>query len=225
MATFKFNVGDKVAISSTIPSHRSLNNLVGEVTRTYRSRDGIKYGVTIPNHPNLNSENRLWWVTDDELVMVRPLAQFGGVPKAYYEYCNKDVKVGIDLAQNIPCYVPKKVIFAPPKTIVLWEDGTKAIVVCAEGYQFDPYAGFCAAVAKRNFGTNSQIKKVLENAEYREGKMAPYVRFVGPLEDMLPSDILAEIGEKLKKSGIEAMNAMMKLDDAMKSGHSQDKED
>lgn len=217
---FNFNTGDAVTVTSTrLPA---LRNIVGMVMRTYRSRGGIKYGVSIPGHPNLNSENHLWWCTCNELTMVRP---FNNIPKAYYDYCNNDVKVGIDLAQNIPCYVPKKVIFAPPKTIVLWEDGTKTIVVCAEGYQFDPYAGFCAAVTKRNFGTNSQIKKILENAEYREGKMAPYVRFVGPLEDMLPSDILAEIGEKLKKGGIKAVNAMMKLDDAMKSGYTQDKED
>lgn len=215
---FNFNTGDKVAIAST--SHRSLNNLIGEVARTYRSRDGIKYGVTIPDHPNLNSESRLWWFTANELVMVRPLARFAGIPKAYYEYCNKDVKVGIDLAQNIPCYVPKKVIFAPPKTIVLWEDGTKTIVVCAEGYQFDPYAGFCAAVAKRNFGTNSQIKKVLENAEYREGKRTN-VHTSYSFEDIFPSNILTEIGEKLKNSSAEMM---ARLDTTKKTIHD-DEED
>lgn len=182
---FNFNTGDKVAIAASPRS--SLNRLIGTVMRTYRSRDGIKYGVAIPDHPNLNSESRLWWFTADELVMVRSTS----IPKAYYDYRANDVKVGIDLAQNIPCYVPKKVIFAPPKTIVLWEDGTKTIVVCAKGYLFDPYAGFCAAVTKRNFGTNSQIKKILENAEYREGKKVS-VNTSYTFDDIFSTDFITE---------------------------------
>lgn len=209
MDAFKFNTGDKVAIASTNPSLRFLNNLVGEVVRTYRSpRDEIKYGVAIPGHPNMNSENRIWWVTDDELVMVRSsILGHSIIPKAYYDYCKRDVEQTeklAKLAQNIPCYVPKKVIFSPPKTIVLWEDGTKTIVVCAEGYQFDPYVGFCAAVAKRNFGTNSQIKKVLKNAEYREGKRTS-VHTSYSFEGIFPSNVIAEIGEKLKNSRAEMM--------------------
>lgn len=56
----------------------------------------------------------------------------------------------------------KQVIFSGPKTIVFWMDGTKTIVSCGEGDSNDPYAGFCAAVTKRVFGSTSQAKKVLE---------------------------------------------------------------
>ena len=56
----------------------------------------------------------------------------------------------------------KQVIFSGPKTIVFWIDGTKTIVSCGEGDNNDPYAGFCAAVTKRVFGSTSQAKKVLE---------------------------------------------------------------
>lgn len=47
----------------------------------------------------------------------------------------------------------KQVIFSGPKTIVFWLDGTKTIVSCGEGDHNDPYAGFCAAVTKRVFGS------------------------------------------------------------------------
>lgn len=51
----------------------------------------------------------------------------------------------------------KQVIFSGPKTIVFWLDGTKTIVSCGEGDHNDPYAGFCAAVTKRVFGSTSVV--------------------------------------------------------------------
>lgn len=58
---------------------------------------------------------------------------------------------------------PRKVIFSGPKTIVIWEDGTKTIVGCAEGQEYDEYAGFCAALAKKIFGTTSKVKRMIKN--------------------------------------------------------------
>ena len=55
----------------------------------------------------------------------------------------------------------KKVIFNGPKTIVIWADGSKTIASCEEGDEFDPYAGFCAAVTKKVFGSTSAAKKIL----------------------------------------------------------------
>lgn len=58
---------------------------------------------------------------------------------------------------------PRKVIFSGLKTIVIWEDRTKTIVGCAEGQEYDEYAGFCAALAKKIFGTTSKAKRMMEN--------------------------------------------------------------
>lgn len=63
---------------------------------------------------------------------------------------------------------PKRIIFSGPKTIVIWTDGTKTIVSCMEGDTYDPYAGFCAAVTKKLFGSTSQVKKVI--GEYTQGE-------------------------------------------------------
>lgn len=64
----------------------------------------------------------------------------------------------------------KQVIFSGPKTIVFWLDGTKTIVSCGEGDDNDPYAGFCAAVTKRVFGSTSQAKKVLARTRKETSK-------------------------------------------------------
>lgn len=64
----------------------------------------------------------------------------------------------------------KQVIFSGPKTIVFWLDGTKTIVSCGEGDHNDPYAGFCAAITKRVFGSTSQAKKVLARTRKETSK-------------------------------------------------------
>lgn len=48
--------------------------------------------------------------------------------------------------------------------------GTKTIVSCGEGDHNDPYAGFCAAVTKRVFGSTSQAKKVLARTRKETSK-------------------------------------------------------
>lgn len=62
---------------------------------------------------------------------------------------------------QIPFPDVKKVIFSGPKTVVLWADGTKTIVSCGAGDTYDYYAGFCAAVVKKLFGSTTHAKKVL----------------------------------------------------------------
>lgn len=57
----------------------------------------------------------------------------------------------------------KKIIFSGQKTIVLWSDGTKTIVsMSKDELRFDPEAAFCAAYTKKMFGSNSKIKRIIE---------------------------------------------------------------
>ena len=64
-------------------------------------------------------------------------------------------------------YIPtlKKIIINEDAkvTVVMWDDNTKTIVKCSEADQYDPYAAYCAAFAKKCYGTNSHLKKAIEN--------------------------------------------------------------
>lgn len=51
-------------------------------------------------------------------------------------------------------FVPKKVIFHDPATIVLWTDGTKTVVKCSEGDTYDPEKGFMLCYLKKLLGDN-----------------------------------------------------------------------
>lgn len=61
------------------------------------------------------------------------------------------------------CYVPKKIKQNGPATIIFWQDGTKTVIKLAES---DPdggvYHAFCAALAKKIYKTNSQLKRVID---------------------------------------------------------------
>ena len=76
-----------------------------------------------------------------------------------------DMKFTITNVEERPLHVVpkvKRILFNPPATVVFWEDGTKTVVKCMEGETFSPYYGFIAALAKKIYGSNNAIHKMLE---------------------------------------------------------------
>ena len=57
-----------------------------------------------------------------------------------------------------------KVIFANPKTIVLWSDGTKTIATCQKDAEFLKEIGFAIAVAKKTLGGWSNFQNYIDSA-------------------------------------------------------------
>lgn len=55
----------------------------------------------------------------------------------------------------------KKVIFNPPATVVIWQDGKKTVVK-AHNEEFDPEKGLAMCIAERYFGNYSRFKKTIE---------------------------------------------------------------
>lgn len=81
-----------------------------------------------------------------------------------YDKCWKNI-------HKQPCSIAK-VIFNPPATIVLWNDGTKTVVKTQNGEVFDPEKGLAMAISKKALGNKGnyfeQIKKWTE--PYKEEK-------------------------------------------------------
>lgn len=63
----------------------------------------------------------------------------------------------------------KKVIFNDPATIVYWKDGTKTVVKCQDGDDFDPEKGFAMAFLKKCWGNtgnfNDKLRKIMKEAK------------------------------------------------------------
>ena len=64
---------------------------------------------------------------------------------------NKEKDTMITKSKTINFCV-KKVIFNGPATIVIWGDGTKTVVKCADGDSYSKWAGFAMCIAKRLYG-------------------------------------------------------------------------
>lgn len=60
--------------------------------------------------------------------------------------------IKIDYSKLFGIAAPKKVIFNPPATIVIWKDGTKTVVKCKDSDIFEPWTGFAMCICKRIFG-------------------------------------------------------------------------
>lgn len=58
--------------------------------------------------------------------------------------------------------VPNRILVSGNATIVFWADNTKTIVRCAEGTEPNTYNAYTAALAIRLYGSNSQLKKLIE---------------------------------------------------------------
>ena len=63
----------------------------------------------------------------------------------------------------------KKVVFNPPATIVIFNDGTKSVVKCGEGEKFDPEVGFAMVMMKEMFESRSGFKKFIKKFIKEEG--------------------------------------------------------
>lgn len=63
-------------------------------------------------------------------------------------------------------FIPKRINFRMKKgnyyTDVLWEDGTVTVVKLKDGEDFDEYAAFCAALAKKIFGSTNAVNDIVK---------------------------------------------------------------
>lgn len=94
-------------------------------------------------------------------------------------------------AETAKAFTPQRVLRHGIATIVFWQDGTKTVVKRHADEPDNEYTAFCAALAIKVFGSNSQIKSVLrhntetvepkgkksgptETREFREGDRVMY---------------------------------------------------
>lgn len=73
--------------------------------------------------------------------------------------------VGVDWLKSLirkAEYTPKKIIVNGPATIVFWGDDTKTVVKWSPSDRFDVDTAFVYALAKKIFGSNSAIKKLVD---------------------------------------------------------------
>lgn len=142
----KLKVGDKICTSSNLTTPLEI---VAFDYKYYRIR--VKTHLSGEGYDKFSQ----FWV--DPLTITDPDVRIKVSYADYYAIKREQKKAG-----QIP--TPKKIIVNEDSkvTVVMWDDNTKTIVKCSEADQYDPYAAYCAAFAKKCYGTNSQLKKTIE---------------------------------------------------------------
>ena len=83
----------------------------------------------------------------------------------YKEKENTEMKEVKDICDRAH-FTPKRINFRKKNddyyTDVLWEDGTVTVVKLREGEDFDEYAAFCAALAKKVFGSTNAVNNIVK---------------------------------------------------------------
>lgn len=108
-------------------------------------------------------------------------------------------------------YIPeiKNVIFNDPATIVFWEDGTKTVVKCQDGDEFDPEKGLAMAITKKAYGNKgsycNKLKKWLPKEEPVDNNRSIFV----PKEFTFTADI-DKLSKSFNKGISDALNVIFK---------------
>ena len=107
----------------------------------------------------------------------------------------------------------KNVIFNDPATIVFWEDGTKTVVKCQDGDEFDPEKGLAIAIAKKAYGNKgsycNKLKKWLPKEEPVDTNNSLNSIFV-PKDFTFTADI-DKISKSFKKGVSDALDVIFKV--------------
>jgi ribosomal protein L19 len=185
-----FQLGDRVLLSNVyFTDHKYQNRRVtGTITKI--NYDGISPLDMIRTY-DLEIDNGQGWMIDinekylikvtypsiTPYEMAKKILEDLKMKQKQKDACELEVENRMDNWLEID-----RVVFNDPATIIFWnsthveerelKDGTKelievqdkTIVKCAKDDKFNKYHGFCAAVAKRLFETNSAIQRIINEA-------------------------------------------------------------
>lgn len=144
-------------------------------TMPVKSKYDELYGASV--YPNVLSgadfdgdtvakKNREYWYNKADIIkdlMSRDYTKyFDTHPININDFNIATFKNGDNIMKTVDFRV-KKIIHNGPCTIVFWMDNTKTIVKLKDGDQYDPHAAFCIAVAKKAYGNNSKISKIVDH--------------------------------------------------------------
>lgn len=73
---------------------------------------------------------------------------------------------------------PERVYFNGSHTTLVWPDGEKTTVGVGPDTQYDEYAGFCAAIVKKLFGSSREAEKFLDKVKIVQKKRVKKVKEV-----------------------------------------------
>lgn len=143
---------DTDSISNLMETSKVIHSLTDALTTTYTGTGNYEIG-----------DCKTWSQYLDYFMKFEPI---GGTV-----ICQSMDNIGVDMKINYKDkFTPKRIIKSGDRTIVFWKDDTKTIVKRFADAEDNDYSAFCAALAIKLFGNNSQVKKIVRSTEVQEKK-------------------------------------------------------
>lgn len=174
-----FKVGDRVKINPKKSYNQYAEYALGKVYVIHDIRGALIGYQTVALLKEEEGDISGGFIESLEaLELVEPDAGICEKEELRKEILSKMATIKVAKTKNFYSLNVSKIIFNPPATIVFWEDGTKTVVKCSAEDEFNEYYGFLAALGKKVYESNSQIKKLFDKkAEWHENKKDEKDRF------------------------------------------------
>ena len=91
---------------------------------------------------------------EDDIIIGGKLMPFGSFDCSAYPMFFRKTTPADDITVD-------HIIYNDPATIVFWKDGTKTVVKKSPKEPYNKYNAFCAALAKKVYGNNSQVNRLV----------------------------------------------------------------
>ena len=107
--------------------------------------------------------------------------------KLYYVFedgCRHPVQEPLTFEDFQNALNPNRIIRNGPATIVMWADSSKTIVKRSKDTPDDPYNAYCAALAKKIYGSNSRIHKIVEKTEVQSNEKSLVEQLKDTINDL-----------------------------------------
>lgn len=134
--------GDVIPAPVYVVRDAELVSMVGHLPQTYYRLELLTPSCTLDRFRTVQAQN-VYVAYDDNFINEPPFPGYTYIRKQSYPTYN---------FTSIP--LVKKIIFNDPATIILWADGTKTVVKCSEGDEYDPEKGLAFCYMKKIFGNN-----------------------------------------------------------------------
>lgn len=152
---------EKVPVKVKNPIYTNYNQVSYAIALELDDGKPYEAALTIrcPDHINMCWKEMTVSVWDIDIVEweVEKMKKEKDVESAYPDLPREQ------LCTNIFSIYPKHIYYYDNGyTTVLWDDGTRTTVKLSDDDVYDEYSAFCAALAKRIYGYNSIIKKIIK---------------------------------------------------------------
>lgn len=136
----------------------------------------------------------------DAICFIREVLRRVNQEKINYAKHDYDATYNLSTTLELPTIRGVDVIFNDPATIIIWSDGSKTVVKCRDGEEFDPEKGFAMAISKKVLGNKYDYYDVFKKYIGKYNKKKFKTALKKAME--IPPDVIVRNNVVYKKADV-----------------------